>query len=377
MSKGTYIEKIYAYFLKTHTHEHSKNFLHVACKHCGERIKRSGVLFVPAGLYCCYQPSCSFYKIDKWHKASKYIKAIEGDTEVLQRIDPVELNVQVYKKFLSPLFDEQLLTVAKRRNIQLPEYAIPLSEGTGMLSDKARQYVLDRRYDPDIMTQMFGIHYVKEFRPDNPYYGYLILPVFDRKGKMLYYQARNFLGKEPRYRNPPIDKVHVGKESVLMNEAFLETAKVGYVTEGPFDAYRMTLPIEHPNTYLCEGVGLGNFGSNSSRTQEFKLFNSPLEDIYVLGDYGAFREALELGFRLMLGSSKRVYVNDLKPQYSASGKLLKDPDDIGKAGMIDQVQHLPPLTHARYMSELMHLVKFTETDPKTGKTKNLTKSGIQ
>ncbi len=63
------------------------------------------------------------------------------------------------------------------------------------------------------------------------YYGRVILPFYGSKGDILYYQARDLVGREPKYLNRKL-----GKDDALFNEQLIDKNKPVIVLEGPIDA---------------------------------------------------------------------------------------------------------------------------------------------
>lgn len=228
-------KKIYGYMLATHEHEKQKNFLHVACKACGEKINRSGVLLIPAGLYKCLQPTCDFTKVSKWHKTTDYIKHIAGKDpmKLLEKFKAVDIEASSYKKYLSSVFDEYVPPA--HIDVKLPKDAIPINTGTGMLSDSARSYLENRGLDIDNLADEYLVHYVKESKDRFSYYGYIVFPVLSPTGEIIYYQGRDWLNRKtvPRYKNPKQSDFNIGKESVLYNEKALIYADTLFVGTRP------------------------------------------------------------------------------------------------------------------------------------------------
>ncbi len=102
----------------------------------------------------------------------------------------------------------------------------------------------------------------------NPYYGRIIIPTYENEN-LVFFQARDFMGKELRYRNPEMQKKYV----VPFYDQLESESRI-VVVEGPFDA--MTLVDENVTCMM---------GPNLSIPQALKIFQKKPKEIIFAPDY--------------------------------------------------------------------------------------------
>ena len=119
--------------------------------------------------------------------------------------------------------------------VTLPEKFIPLS--TFILKQnkshhkqlqKALDYLRSRNLlDTDIIINMLGISTSRD------YYGYVMIPSFDKEGKLNYFVGRSYLDHKYRYKNCRNDRL-----SIIFNEVNIDWSKDLLLVEGPFDVIK-------------------------------------------------------------------------------------------------------------------------------------------
>lgn len=102
----------------------------------------------------------------------------------------------------------------------------------------------------------------------NPYYGRVIIPTYEN-GKVVYFQARDFLGKELRYRNPSMERKYV----VSFYDLLKEQDRI-IITEGPFDA--MTLLNDSVTCMM---------GAHLTDSQILKIMKKSPKEIIIAPDF--------------------------------------------------------------------------------------------
>lgn len=136
---------------------------------------------------------------------------------------------------------EVLLSV---RAIAQSEVMLPLGftsilDGQGVMSDRARNYLLGRGFDLNKLDRKgFGYSFTHDPKYQDDFFGYIIMP-FKRVGMLRYYIGRDFMGQGLRYKNPPTEKFGIGKADLVYNEDALSTHDEIFIFEGLWDAETM------------------------------------------------------------------------------------------------------------------------------------------
>lgn len=115
------------------------------------------------------------------------------------------------------------------REINLPEEYIPF-EGTNPNSlpyKEAWNYLTkERNLDPQTIYK-----YKMGYTVSGDYAFRIIVPSFDKEGKVNYFTGRSWLPrKKPKYKNPDLPR-----EEVIFNEGLINWDSTVYIVEGPFD----------------------------------------------------------------------------------------------------------------------------------------------
>ncbi len=120
----------------------------------------------------------------------------------------------------------------------------------------------------------------------NPYYGRIIIPTYENK-KLVYFQARDFLDKELRYRNPSMERRHV----VSFYDLLKENDRI-IIAEGPFDS--MTL-LNYNSTCMM--------GAQLTDSQILKILQKHPKEIVVAPDFDPDAETRK---RIMVQLDKNI-----------------------------------------------------------------------
>ena len=116
--------------------------------------------------------------------------------------------------------------------IQLPEGFKSLLKGDTVLGKRARNYLEGRGFNLEDLDDLgFGYCTEEHEEYDKDFFGFIIIP-FHRRGELVYYIGRNYMGSGLRYKNPPKDWVDLGSGDVLFNEDALLKYKEVYILEG-------------------------------------------------------------------------------------------------------------------------------------------------
>ena len=217
-----------------------------------------------------------------------------------------------------------------------------LLDGTGMLGERARDYLEGRDFDLDLLDSMgFGYCNKKHKEKDQNFFGYIIVP-FKRRGVLRYFIGRDYTGNYLRYKNPDSDELGVGKTDYFFNEDALDLYKEVDVMEGWTDA--VTLGKKAMST---QGPGM-------SYKQKSKLLLSRVEVVTLIPDLGEdgqgrsfYRLALKEAGALM-DAGKKVRVLNLVPFTD----LGKDVNEIGKVNVEEIKKSAEVLTNKTLMEGL-------------------------
>ena len=226
--------------------------------------------------------------------------------------------------------------------IRLPEGYTPISEGNGVMATRARNYLQNRGFDLEEMDRV-GIGYSATQTEDKNtnFFGYIIIP-FKRRGSLVYYIGRDYVGNFLRYKNPPTDVFNVGKSELVFNEDALDLYDECFVFEGWADA--MTVGRTATSTQ----------GWNLSPAQ-FKIYaESGCRSLVFVPDAGAddrgdlfYHKALRVA-DTFLDYKDEVYVIDLNGVGSG-----KDANELGKDKIMKLRAEAEPLTTDIIINKLM------------------------
>jgi DNA primase len=198
--------------------------------------------------------------------------------------------------------------------IPLPISFKNIKYGETFLAKKAREYVIGRGFSINELSQK-GWGYCEK----GEYRGYLIIPYHDN-GRLIYFNARNFLGKEPRYLNPLKGRGFALKPYVIYNGDILRYESQVFVCEGVINA----------ETMGKRAIAL--MGKSVSSYQSDQMIKSTATKFILLLDPDAVREAKSLAWKLMCNYKK------VKLVILPDGK---DVNDIGKVKTCKIVHETP------------------------------------
>lgn len=222
----------------------------------------------------------------------------------LEKVDTYHEVIQILNQpqFEGYHFKEEEVTIKSKTSMMLPEGFKLLNQGDNTLARAARNYIKKRGFDIESVSRMgWG------YGTTGKYFGYLIIP-FHENGKLVYFNARLFIGNGPKYNNPDTNESGLGKSFIIYNK----------------DALRM-----YNSVFLCEGAlnaqtmgerGIASGGKKISHYQVNEILRSPVKRVIILFDSDAKKEAVELAFQLMPWKKVKVI-------FMPDGK---DVNDIGR-----------------------------------------------
>jgi DNA primase len=132
---------------------------------------------------------------------------------------------------------------------------------------------------------------------------------FYYQGQLKYYNARNVIGKGPRYNNPDKDITGLGKQFIIFNHDALEMYRSVFICEGALNALTMG------------DRGIATMGKAISQYQVNELLKSQCERFIILLDPDAKEYAINLALKL-------VAYKKVKVVFLPDGK---DVNDLGRS----------------------------------------------
>lgn len=205
--------------------------------------------------------------------------------------------------------------------MDLPDSFKLIIQGDSIMGNSARHYMKKRGFNLTKIS-LQGVGYCT----DGEYAGYIIFP-FYRKGSLVYFQGRRYMGNGPKMKNPSEELYGVGKSSLIYNEDALYIYNKIYALES----------ITNSLTLGDNTIGLS--GKKASAIQLTKMIMSPCHKIILVLDSDAMKDAYELALQLV--QYKEIKVIKMPDN--------KDVNDIGKKATLEIVKKIP---YARYIDLL-------------------------
>ena len=160
------------------------------------------------------------------------------------------------------------------------------------------------------------------------YANMIIIPTYDKDGRLNYFTARSF-EKEPyiKYRNPSASR------DIIPNEHLINWNIPIVLCEGLFDAIaikRNAIPL---------------LGKNIQSSLMKKIVTSVVDKIYIALDRDAIKQALKFCEKLM-AEGKEVYLVNMQD---------KDPSEMGFKNFTKLIQKTVPLTYYDLMEQKLSI----------------------
>jgi DNA primase len=198
-------------------------------------------------------------------------------------------------------------------HVQLPAEYIPLWEPQANFEYKHAIVYLKNR----------GVHmhhilrYKIGYCIEGKYANRIIVPNYDKSGKLNYFVARSFWPEYLNYLMPPVSKEIVGFENMInWNEDVV-------LVEGVFDA-------------ISVGVNaIPLYGKIMSRTLKRALFENKVKTVYIMLDPDALRE---LAFQAQYLTKNGIDVRWVQLED-------KDPGDMTKEEVYEKIKGAVPMTY--------------------------------
>lgn len=289
--------QLYNYFIsRLGGYRYRRSWMRIpTCPYCGREEKLGVNLSM-------YRTNC--FRCNAHPSPAQLIMDIEGFTEYHELISFLNNG-----QFDELQFKEEKIELAESKPIYLPEGFRNISLGDSQLAKSIRGYVKKRGFSIEDFSR-YGIGYGTMGET----YGYLIIP-FYYHGQLKYYNARNVIGKGPRYNNPDKDITGLGKQFIIFNHDALEMYRSVFVCEGALNALTMG------------DRGIATMGKAISKYQVNELLKSQCERFIILLDFDARDYAINLALKLV--AYKKVKVVLFKDN--------RDVNDLGKKAVLKMV----------------------------------------
>ena len=208
--------------------------------------------------------------------------------------------------------------------LKLPKEYIPLFPDDKTITWKQAYYYLKSRGITDDDILKYNIGYC-----DYGLYEYMIIiPTYDKDGRLNYFTARSFdKNSYIKYRNPQASR------DIIPNEHFINWRLPIIICEGLFDAIsikRNAIPL---------------LGKNIQSNLMKKIVSSFVQKIYIALDKDAIKQALHFCEQLM-AEGKEVYLVDLQD---------KDPSEMGFENFTRLIQKTTPMTYSSLLEQKLSL----------------------
>lgn len=202
--------------------------------------------------------------------------------------------------------------------IELPESFTILSGGQSIMGRCARNYMKKRGFNITSLS-LAGIGYCTT----GEYSGYIIFPYY-RKGQLVYFQGRKYMGSGPKMKNPPQEQYGIGKSSLIYNEDALFIYRKIYIMES----------ITNCRTIGENTIGLS--GKDCSPNQFTRIILAPFEYAIIILDDDAMSKAYSLAMQMV--PYKRV-------------KVIQMPKglDVNKLGKVKTMEIVKETPYGKYM----------------------------
>ena len=211
------------------------------------------------------------------------------------------------------------------KQITLPkEFKLISDSSPDLIGRKAWNYLKNRGITIDDVFK-YNLGYCEYGNYENM----IIIPSYDRNGKLNYFTGRSFL-KNPyrKYKHPEASR------NIIPFELFINWDLPLVLCEGPFDAIaikRNAIPL---------------LGSNIQGSLMKKIVTSTVKKIYIALDSDAIKKSIKYAEEF-INEGKEVYMVELQG---------KDPSEMGFNDFTKLIQTTTPLTEYNLMEKKLQMI---------------------
>jgi DNA primase len=195
--------------------------------------------------------------------------------------------IRILEEELDKFFQEKEVVVPEEVKIKLPPYTYLITglPKSSLLRMEAEDYLANRKLPTE------GLYVCST----GDYKNRIIIPYYDAKGRLIYFNGRNMSDKGLRYLGPE-KEIGVGKGDVIYAACWPSKCSKIYLTEGELDA--LTLKICGFNGMACGGKTLSDKQIEFIRNYKICL---ALDE-----DEAGFNGVIEMGKKLILNQISDV-----------------------------------------------------------------------
>lgn len=304
-------EKMKEYFMrKLGAFEYKRGWLKCECPYCAGESRQPKF-----GIHIA-QDRTNCFKCGRTPRPLTLIAELErtdvsGALKKLKDLRGVKFEEVVLKEFI------------KAPKMNLPDEYKLIDFGDNIVGRLARKYLKKRGFDISELS-LRGVGYCDS----GPKKGHIIIP-FYQSGRVVYYNARNFMDDGPRYNNPSAEQDEVGKSHFIYNIDNIPLYEEINVLEGAINC--LTLGDD----------SIAGGGKSFSDYQKNLLIKSDVEKFNIIFDYDAYKLALELGM-FLTKNGKRVSIPVIPNN--------QDPNDIGEEATREIINSAGELSYHRMLA---------------------------
>ena len=196
------------------------------------------------------------------------------------------------------------------------------------IEKRCYNFLKERGFSKDTIVR-YGIGYCES----GLYSNRIIIPSYDKHGRLNYFIARDIYGGGMKYKNPPISK------NIIGFELFINWDEPIILCEGVFDAMtvkRNAIPL---------------LGKTIPKKLMMTLLNKKVKDVYIILDSDAQTDALRISKKLA--------------SYGIQVRLVsledKDPNEVGYDKMTEKIESTKELTFSDVIRSKLKGKKFEKS----------------
>ncbi len=236
------------------------------------------------------------------------LKQVKAPQQKIEQIKQYIPSSSEYKQ-KEEIKDEKIIELPKEYK---PLYPFP----SDIIARHALAYLKKRRFTIEDIIK-YNVGYCSEGK----YRNRIIIPLYDEKGQLNYFEARSFDNSSLHYLKPDISR------NIIPNDYLINWDLPIILCEGVFDMIaikRNVIPL---------------LGKNIQTELMKKLITSKVKKIYIALDQDALKRALQFCEELMR-SDKEVYLVEMND---------KDASKIGFQKFTELIQTIQPLTYSKLL----------------------------